>query len=162
MFLSRLYLLCVHDHAFFATVASSLLFTCRHRLRRQQHSRLWLPLGSSSPAQAPTPTPTPQENDGAGTESDEAATGSDAEDAAVGSGGRLAGGTFESGTVKKARPVFGRGAGDETSERKNFDESRYGSGSRRSRGSGVKSSGQGRLRLKWGLDVDVPVRTLFV
>lgn len=87
-------------------------------------------------------------------------------DAAVGSGGRLAGGTFESDAAGKSRPVMGWGAGDEswrTSERKNSDETSYGSGDRgRGRSSDVKGSADGRLRLKWGLDVDIPVRILFV
>lgn len=139
-----------------------LLLMCRLKPQRQQHSRLWLPMASSSPTQAPTPTPTPSENDSTIPESDEAAVGTGIRDIAVGSGGRLAGGTFES---EKSRPVKGWGAGDKTgrtSERKNSDETSHGSGSRRSRNSRVKSSADGRIRLKWGLDVDIPVRVLFV
>lgn len=70
----------------------------------------------------------------------------------------MAGGTFESDTAEKTRPVLGWGAGDETGrapERKDSDETSYGSGNR---SSGVKGSTEGRIRLKWGLDVDIPVR----
>eukprot|EP00752_Nemacystus_decipiens_P005501 g4979.t1 len=132
----------------------------RLKLQRQQRSRLWLPLASSSSTQAPTPTPTPSENGNNGAESDDAAVETGIVDAAVGSGGRLAGGTFESGTAGRSRPVLGWGAGDEagrTSEQENFDEASHGSGDRQSHSSGMKGRTEGRLRLKWGLDIDIPV-----
>lgn len=140
---------------------SLLIFTCRLKYQRQWRSRLWLPLASSSPTEAPTPTPTPSENeDDTGARSAEAAVGVGNGDVAVGSGGRLAGGTFKSGAANQTQPGLGWGAGDET-ESKNSKETSYGSGSHRRRGMGVKNSADGRIRVKWGLDVDVRVRVSF-
>lgn len=142
-----------------------VVLTCRLQLRCQQRSRSWLPLASSPPTQTPTPTPTPSENGSTGAENAEAAAEIDIGDVAVGSGGRLAGGTFEPDSAEKPRPVLGWRAGDEagrTSERKSSDETIYDNGNRRSRSSGVKGGAEGRIRLKWGLDVDIPVRMFFV
>lgn len=139
----------------------AVALTCRLELQRHQRSHLWRPLAATSPTQAPTPTPTPSENGSTGAESDEAAMGTGTGNVVVGSGGRLAGGTFQSDKAGKSRPVTTWGAGDEagkTSERKSSDETSFGSGNRRSRSSGVKGSAEGRIRLKWGLDVDIPVR----
>ncbi|CAM9339298.1 unnamed protein product [Ectocarpus sp. 12 AP-2014] len=125
----------------------------RKRRRQGPYGRLWLPLASSA---TPTPTPPPAsiESDGTAAKGDGAPASSSNEVASdesrpVGSGGRVAGDMFEFGTNRRTgRPALGRDEAYKTA-RPSKDES-----SGRSR---RRSSAPGRLRLKWGVDLDIPV-----
>ncbi|CAM9783350.1 unnamed protein product, partial [Ectocarpus fasciculatus] len=125
----------------------------RKRRRQGPYGRLWLPLASSA---TPTPTPTPASiaTDGTAAKGDGAPASSSNEVASdesppVGSGGRVAGDVFEFGTNgRTGRPALRRDEAYKTA-RPSKDES-----SDRSR---RKSSAPGRLRLKWGVDLDIPV-----
>ncbi|CAN0336374.1 unnamed protein product [Pylaiella littoralis] len=136
-------------------VGGNRFTTTRQMSQHQRRSGLWLPLASSPmptpiPSTPPTPTPTPMGND---------RTPASGESAGVKSDQRMAGGKVEAdASAQGSGPLLRRGAGEKAVQPpRGRDSYSIDGGGGSSSSSGVKSSTGGRIRLKWGLDVDIPV-----
>lgn len=111
-----------------------------------------------------SPTSTPEENSetasGSAGTTESMETAETAKSEALGSDARRTDGLIDSGMAleNRNRPTSASDTGDQATERSDEKLKSRGGGRGNNDRRNDSSSNQGRLRLKWGFDVDIPVR----